>query len=142
MCLVGQMRGACEREDLQLQVLTDQFEGADIIVVTPPGEDCAAAHRLFPEAVILCVPDSADSEVDEHWLQHAGPRLSLVWHDSPTDAKRRWQGSLFARRVLFDCATLVKKRLEVLLAVKIPYMLITKSTKVANSLKNICVFPP
>ena len=49
------------------------------------------------------MPDSVDSAADAHWLAHAGPRMALVWHDLPQEAKRRWQGSLWARRALYDC---------------------------------------
>ena len=73
------MRGACEREDLQLDVLTGQFKGADIIIVTPPGEDCSAATRLFPEAVVLCIPDSADSAADDHWIHRTTSLHDIKW---------------------------------------------------------------
>ena len=45
-------------------------------------------------------------------MAHAGPRLSLAWHSLPQEAKRRWQGSLWARRALFDCRTMIAEQLR------------------------------
>ena len=107
ICLSGQLRGACSAADVESfrSVFTARFARADVFLVASP-QECDQARSLFAPLAYAC-PDEVIEDRDRTFLEEFPRQFNVAWDENAESAARRWQGSVFARKGVYQCLELL-----------------------------------